>query len=57
MLPWTYLGFSYFVFYLLPPLLLLSLARHDPLNWILVTLSALSLLGVSANTLLYSPKK
>jgi hypothetical protein len=55
-LPWTYLGLSYVLFYLLPPLLFLTLAWHEPLNWVLVALSALSLLGVSINYFFYNPK-
>ncbi|MGD8539527.1 MAG: UbiA family prenyltransferase [Candidatus Aminicenantes bacterium] len=56
-LPWTYLGLSYILFYVLPPLLLLMLALHEPGLWVLATLSTLSLLGVSANFLSYDPKK
>jgi len=57
MLPWTYLGLSYVLFYVLPPLLFLTLAWREPLLWALVTLSTLSLLGVSINYFLYNPKK
>ncbi len=57
MLPWSYLGLSYGVFYLLPPLLFLALSLRDPLNWVLLALSSLSLLGVSINYFFYNPKK
>jgi 4-hydroxybenzoate polyprenyltransferase len=56
-LPWSYLGLSYTVFYILPPLLFFVLAWREPLNWVLVALSALSLVGVSVNYLLYNPRK
>lgn len=57
MLPWPYLGLSYVIFYLLPPLLFFILALRDPFNWVLVALSFLSLLGVSVNYFFYNPKK
>jgi hypothetical protein len=57
MLPWSYLGLSYVLYYMLPPLLFLTLAWHEPLIWVLVVLSALSLLGVSINFFFYNPKK
>ena len=56
-LPWSYLGLSYAVFYILPPLLFLILAWQEPLSWLLVALSALSLVGVSVHTFFYNPKK
>lgn len=56
-LPWPYLGLSYVVFYLLPPLLFLMIAYHEPRMWVLVTLSALSLIGVSINFLFYDPRR
>jgi len=56
-LPWAYLGLSYVLFYLLPPLLLFILALSDPKMWILAALSTLSLLGVSINFFFYDPKK
>ncbi len=57
MLPWTYLGLSYVLYYVLPPLLFITLAWHEPLIWVLVALSALSLLGVSINFFFYNPNK
>jgi len=56
-LPWTYLGLSYVLFYILPPLLLFMLALQEPGMWVLATLSSLSLLGVSVNFFSYDPKK
>jgi 4-hydroxybenzoate polyprenyltransferase len=56
-LPWTYLGLSYVLFYILPPVLLFMLALQEPGMWVLATLSTLSLLGVSVNFLSYDPKK
>ena len=56
-LPWAYLGLSYVLFYVLPPLLFLTLAWREPLLWALVALSALSLLGASINYFFYNPKK
>jgi len=56
-LPWTYLGLSYVLFYVIPPLLLFMLALREPEMWVLVTLSSLSLLGVSINFFFYDPKK
>ena len=56
-LPWPYLGISYVLFYLLPPLLFLTLAQRQPEIWILAALSALWLLGVSLNILLYDRRK
>ena len=56
-LPWTYLGISYVLFYLLPPLLLLTLSLRRPEMWVLTALSALWLLGVSLNILHYAAKK
>ena len=56
-LPWTYLGLSYVLFYVIPPLLLFMLAWRKPEMWVLAALSALSLLGVSINFIFYDPKK
>jgi hypothetical protein len=56
-LPWPYLGISYVIFYLLPPLLLLTLALRRAEMGILTALSALWLVGVSLNILLYDAKK
>jgi 4-hydroxybenzoate polyprenyltransferase len=55
-LPWAYLGLSYVLFYVIPPLLFLALALSEPQMWVLVGLSALSLLGVSVNYFFYNPK-
>jgi 4-hydroxybenzoate polyprenyltransferase len=52
-LPWTYLGFSYLLFYGLPPLLYLSLAWSEPEMLILAALSVLSLVGMSVNFFYY----
>lgn len=52
-LPWTYLGLSYLLYYGLPPLLYLSLARTEPEMSVLAALSVLSLLGMSVNFLRY----
>ena len=57
LLPWPYLGLSYVLFYVIPPLLFLALAMSEPEMWVLAALSALSLLGVSVNYFFYSPKK
>lgn len=56
-LPWAYLGLSYVLFYILPPVLLIMLALHEPGMWVLAALSILSLLGVSFNFFLYDSKK
>lgn len=56
-LPWTYLGISYVLFYILPPLLLCMLALQEDGMWVLAALSTFSLLGVSINFLFYDPKK
>jgi hypothetical protein len=56
-LPWTYLGLSYVLFYILPPLLLFMLALREHGMWVLATLSTLSLLGVSVNFFSYDPNK
>ncbi|MGB3863057.1 MAG: UbiA family prenyltransferase [Candidatus Aminicenantaceae bacterium] len=56
-LPWTYLGLSYVLFYILPPILLFMLALQEPGMWVLATLSTLSFLGVSVNFFSYDPKK
>jgi hypothetical protein len=56
-LPWTYLGLSYVLFYILPPLLLFMLALREHGMWVLATFSTLSLLGVSVNFFSYDPKK
>lgn len=56
-LPWTYLGLSYVLFYIIPPVLLFMLALQEPEMWVLATLSTLSLLGVSVNFFSYDPKK
>ena len=57
MLPWTYLGLSYILFYILPPLLLFMLALQEPWIWVLAILSILSLFGVSVNFFFYDPNK
>jgi len=56
-LPWTYLGLSYVLFYILPPLMLFMLALRENGMWVLAILSTLSLIGVSVNFFLYDPKK
>lgn len=55
-LPWAYLGLSYVLFHVIPPLLFLALVRSEPKMWVLVALSSLSLLGVSINYFFYNPK-
>ena len=57
MLPWPYLGLSYVLFHLLPPLSFFRLALPEPRMAVLAMLSALSLIGVSINFLYYNPKK
>jgi hypothetical protein len=57
LLPWPYLGLSYVLFYLLPPLLLFRLALQEPRMGVLAVLCTLSLIGVSINYLFYHPKK
>lgn len=57
MLPWTYLGLSYVLFYVLPPLLFFMLALSEPEIWILLTLSTLSLIGTSINFFFYDSQR
>ena len=52
-LPWIYLGLTYLVFYALPPLGFILLALKEPLMWIMVVLSALSLAGISRQSIRY----
>jgi len=56
-LPWPYLGLSYTLFNALPPLLFVAQARREPEMWVLAALSALSLIGVSANAIAYDPRR
>ena len=46
-LPWLYLGLTYLLFCVLPPVLFLFSARREPWVWVPMTLSLLSLLGIS----------
>jgi hypothetical protein len=46
-LPWIYLGLTYLLFCVLPPVLFLFSARREPWVWVPLTLSLLSLLGIS----------
>ena len=55
-LPWAYLGLSYVVFHVIPPLLFVALALSEPGMGILAGLSALSLLGVSFSYFFYNPR-
>ncbi len=56
-LGWPYLGLSYALFYLLPPLFFFGLALQEHRMGILAGLSALSLIGVSVNSFSYDPKR
>lgn len=56
-LPWPYLGLSYTLFNALPPLLFVAQARRESETWVLAALSALSLIGVSANAIAYDPRR
>ena len=46
-LPWLYLGLTYLLFCALPPVLFLFSARREPWLFVPMTLSLLSLLGIS----------
>ncbi|MBN1221956.1 MAG: UbiA family prenyltransferase [Candidatus Aminicenantes bacterium] len=52
-LPWTYLGLTYLVFSVLPPVGFVCLAMKESLMWIIAALSSLSLLGISLHSLKY----
>ncbi|MFC1867053.1 UbiA family prenyltransferase [Thermodesulfobacteriota bacterium] len=52
-LPWIYLGLTYLLFRVLPPFLFTYLAIREPVMWILVALSSLSLLGESLYSIRY----
>lgn len=54
-LPWLFLGTTYVLFYLLPPLLFITLALRAPEMGILAALSALFSLGMSLNFFFYAP--
>ena len=56
-LPWPYLGISYVIFYLLPPLLFLILSLRRQEMWTLTALSSLWLLGISFNIFRYDPEE
>jgi 4-hydroxybenzoate polyprenyltransferase len=52
-LPWIYLGLTYLLFCVLPPVGFIFLALKEPLMWILVVLSTSSLLGISLHSVSY----
>ena len=52
-LSWIYLGLTYLAFCVLPPVGFIFFALKEPLMWILVTLSTLSLLGISWHSFRY----
>lgn len=52
-LPWLYLGLTYLLFCVIPPVGFIFLALKEPLMWIIVVLSALSLLGISLHSIRY----
>jgi hypothetical protein len=52
-LPWIYLGLSFLVFYVLPPVLFFYSARQEPRIWILVVFSLFFLVGMSRQSLRY----
>jgi 4-hydroxybenzoate polyprenyltransferase len=52
-LPWIYLGLTYLLFCVIPPVGFIFLALKEPLMWIIVVLSALSLLGISLHSISY----
>lgn len=52
-LPWLYLGLTYLLFCVIPPVGFMFLALKEPLMWIIVVLSALSLLGISLHSIRY----
>ncbi len=52
-LPWTYLGLTYLVFYVLPTLLFSFSAWQEPRIWILVVLSFLFLVCISMQSFRY----
>lgn len=52
-LPWIYLGLTYLVFCLLPPVVFFYLALKEPLMGVVTALSALSLLGISWHSIRY----
>jgi 4-hydroxybenzoate polyprenyltransferase len=52
-LPWIYLGLTYLLFCVIPPVGFIFLALKEPLMWIIVVLSALSLLGISLHSIRY----
>ncbi|HJX34285.1 MAG TPA: UbiA family prenyltransferase [Desulfatiglandales bacterium] len=53
-LSWIYLGLTYLLFRILPPFILVYLAIIEPVMWILVTLSLLSLMGESLYAIRYN---
>jgi 4-hydroxybenzoate polyprenyltransferase len=52
-LPWIYLGLTYLLFCMLPPIGFFFLALKEPLMWITTILSASSLLGISLHSISY----
>lgn len=52
-LPWIYLGLSFLVFYVLPPVLFFFSAQQERRLWILAVLSFLFLVGMSRQSLRY----
>ncbi len=56
-LPWIYLGLTYLVFFVLPPVLFLFSALKEPRIWILVVFSLFSAAGTSWQSLRYQDKR
>ncbi len=52
-LPWIYLGLTYLIFCVLPPVIFAYLALKEPLIWVLMALSTLSFLGISRHSIRY----
>ena len=52
-LPWIYLGLTYLLFRILPPIIFTHLALKEPMMWILVALSCVSLFGESLYSIRY----
>ncbi len=52
-LPWIYLGLTYLLFCVLPPVGFIFLALKEPQMWILAILSALTSLGISLHSIRY----
>jgi len=52
-LPWLYLGLTYLLFRMLPPVIFTYLAIKEPIIWILAAISFLSLIAESRYTIRY----